>query len=483
MNIMIIGAGFTGVQLAKRLINEGNIVKLIDNNEDIIRHISNRLDCEVIDADGNNLQTLEELGLAKMDALVTLTESDEINMITCSLVDAVYPDILKIARVRNYAYYVNSNDAAHHHAETFKGNHRPLYGIDYMIHPDVEAAEAIVKAVEHGAISDIVDFGDDGEFEIAALQIASQSKLDGKSLKDIRTLTEKKFLVVYHETKEEGSDNTVTNLPGGDSVLHAGDRIAIITKKDDIPSLLELCGIKIDAIKKIALVGIGRIGTIVADRIIEKDKSSLLQKIFNGTKRSTQTLTIIDNDKKLCEEAEEKFPQAKVFNADITDDSFIEEEKIFKYNLVICATHNHEMNMVVSAYLESLGVEKTIALVAQSQFGNIARKLGIDVAIPMRDTLVDSIISHLHGKSVTGIHTVANGEFEIVECDLPSSSKFIGKQLKDIASPGEFLILLVRKPGGAKYELPQGNTFFSVGDHLVIIEKTGDKKVLEKFSR
>jgi trk system potassium uptake protein TrkA len=345
-----------------------------------------------------------------------------------------------------------------------------------MIHPDVEAAEAIVKAVEHGAISDIVDFGDDGEFEIAALQIASQSKLDGKSLKDIRTLTEKKFLVVYHETKEEGSDNTVTNLPGGDSVLHAGDRIAIITKKDDIPSLLELCGIKIDAIKKIALVGIGRIGTIVADRIIEKDKSSLLQKIFNGTKRSTQTLTIIDNDKKLCEEAEEKFPQAKVFNADITDDSFIEEEKIFRYNLVICATHNHEMNMVVSAYLESLGVEKTIALVAQSQFGNIARKLGIDVAIPMRDTLVDSIISHLHGKSVTGIHTVANGEFEIVECDLPSSSKFIGKQLKDIASPGEFLILLVRKPGGAKYELPQGNTFFPWAIILSSLKKPATKK-------
>ena len=114
----------------------------------------------------------------------------------------------------------------------------------------------------------------------------------------------------------------------------------------------------------------------------------------------------------------------------------MEEEGIQKYNLVICATHNHELNMVVSAYLESLGVEKTIALVAQSQFGNIARKLGIDVAIPMRDTLVDSIISHLHGKSVTGIHTVSNGAFEIVECDLPSSSKFIGKQLKDIASPG-----------------------------------------------
>ena len=82
---MIIGAGFTGVQLAKRLINEGNIVKIIESNEDIVEHVSNRLDCEVINADGNNLQVLEELEIGKMDALVTLTDSDEINMITCPL--------------------------------------------------------------------------------------------------------------------------------------------------------------------------------------------------------------------------------------------------------------------------------------------------------------------------------------------------------------------------------------------------------------
>ncbi len=483
MNIMIIGAGFTGVQLAKRLINEGNIVKIIDNNEDIVEHVSNRLDCEVINADGNNLQTLENLGIEKMDALVTLTESDEINMITCSLVDAVYPKVLKIARVRNYAYYANTNNTARQHAETFKGNHRPLYGIDFMIHPDVEAAEAIVKAVEHGAISDIVDFGENGEFEITALQIEKQSKFDGIPLKEIRSLSDKKFLVVYHETIDKDSGTPYSSLPSGETILRAGDRIGIITEKENIPVLLTLCGIKLDAIKKIALVGIGRIGTIVADRIIEKDKNSLLKKIFSGSKKTTQTFTIIDSDKNLCKEAEKKFPQARIFNADITDDVFIEEEGIQKYNLVICATHNHEMNMVVSAYLESLGVEKTIALVAQSQFQNIARKLGIDVAIPMRDTLVDSIISHLHGKSVTGIHTVANGDFEIIECDLPSSSKFVGKQLKDIASPGEFLVLLVRKPGSQKFEIPQGNTFFNVGDHLVIIAKTGDKKILEKFSK
>ena len=108
MNIVIIGAGFTGMELAKRLINEKNTVTLIDNDEETVRHASNRLDCTVLLSDGNSLETLEQAGIGRADALVTVTDSDEINMITCSLVDAVYPSVLKIARVRNYAYYLNN---------------------------------------------------------------------------------------------------------------------------------------------------------------------------------------------------------------------------------------------------------------------------------------------------------------------------------------------------------------------------------------
>lgn len=483
MNIMIIGAGFTGIQLAKRLLNEDNTVTIIDNNEETVENVKGQLDCDAFAVDGNNLENLEEHGIAKQDALVVVTDNDEVNMITCSLVDSVYPDILKIARVRNYAYYINTNVAAKHHADAFKGNHRPLYGIDYMVHPDVEAAEAIVKAVEHGAIGDIVDFGDNGEYEVTALQIEKDSRLDGTALKNIRNLTDKKFLVVYQETKDPESENMVSALPSGETILHAGDRIGIITAKENLGDMLDLCGIQTEKIKKICLCGIGRVGTIVAEKIFEKDTNSAIRKFLRKEKKSSQSLTIIDTDLELCEAAKNKFPQANVVHADITDDNIIEEERIDKCNLLICATHNHELNMVISAYLESLGVEKSIVLVNQAQYGNIARKLGIEVAIPMRDTLVDSIISHLHGKSVKGIHTVSNGEFEIVECNLSSSSKFAGKQLKDIANPGQYLVLLIKKSGSRNYELPQGDSVLNSGDHIVLIEKTGNKKVLEKFSK
>ena len=254
MKIMIIGAGFTGTQLAKKLINEKNEVTIIDNDEDVARHVESNLDCSVYAVDGNNLQNLEDAGIAKMDALVTLTENDEINMITCSLVDSVYPDLLKIARVRNYAYYVNTNSVKKIHADSFSKDHRPLYGINYMIHPDVEAALAICKAVEHGAVSEVLSFGEN-DFELASVQIEKDSVFNGKELKDIRNLASFKFIIVYVERGEDAF------LPAGNTVLTEGDRIGVITKKDDIKPLLELCGTKIDFIKNIALVGAGRIGT------------------------------------------------------------------------------------------------------------------------------------------------------------------------------------------------------------------------------
>ena len=150
-----------------------------------------------------------------------------------------YPNLLKIARVRNYAYYVNKNTAQQHHAETFAGDHRPLYGIDYMIHPDVEAADAIVRAVEHGAVTDVVNFGK-SEYELTRVQIEPKSKLDGVAVKNVRLLTDKKFIVVYVETEAE------TSLPSGDTVLHSGNSIGILTQNENVPALLEMCGSKME---------------------------------------------------------------------------------------------------------------------------------------------------------------------------------------------------------------------------------------------
>ena len=462
MKIVIVGAGFTGVQLARRLINEKNEVVLIDNDEDIVRHASNSLDCDVKEMDGNSLQNLEDIGIAKADALVCVTDDDEVNMITCSLVDSVYPDILKIARVRNFSYYRNTADAVKKHADTFSGKHRPLYGIDFMVNPDIEAADAIVRAVESGAVSDVVA-SKDSEFEISRITIAEGAPLDRQQLSGVRKLTEKPFLIAYVEYNGE------TSLPSGSTTLHAGDSIGVLARTGDIGDLLELCGAKIESLDKIALVGAGKIGTLIADRLTQKEKTSLLAKIFRKRKNVASEFAIIDTDDELTKEASERYPNARVFRGDITDETFLREEGLTEYDLVICATHNHELNMVVAAYLESLGVGRSVSLVESSTFAQIARKLGVDVPVPLRDTIVDSIMSHLRGKSVKGIHTVSTGQLEIVECTLPIGSKVVGKSLLDISNHGTFLVLLEKKSGAKNYVIPVGSTVLDANDQLILI--------------
>ena len=486
MKIVIVGAGFTGVQLAKLLINEKNQVALIDNNEDTIRHAQNQLDCTVLCADGNNLETLESVGIQKADALVCVTSSDEVNMITCSLVDAVYPDILKIARVRNYAYYVNTAAAEKKHGDSFGSNHRPLYGINYMINPDVEAAESIVKAIENGAVGNVLTF-DNSDLEIARITVNEKSTFDGVSLKEIRTKTEIKFLVVYVE--KDGK----TSLPSGDTKIGSGDILGVLVSKDQLASLMTLCGTQAKELRKVALIGAGRIGTIVAEKFLNPQKEGdaagnvaqkgFLKRLSSYVGRKTQDFVIIDSNDVLAKTASERFPHARVMCADASDENFLREEGITSYDLAICATHNHELNMVLAAYLESLGVGQTISLVTSSAFETIAVKLGVDVPVALRDAVVDSIMSHLRGKSVKEIHTVTNGQMEIVECEIGTESKVNGKALKEISNPGQFLVLLSRQSGIEEYKIVDGNTKLYAGDHVVIIVSgEQSKKVLSYFA-
>lgn len=501
MRIVIVGAGFTGSELARTLTSNGASVTLIDSDEEVVRHVSGSVDCAVMCADGNDLSVLEQAGIANADAIVCVTKSDEINMITCSLVNEAYPAVTKIARVRNYAYYA-----------------KKMYGIDWMIHPDVEAADAIVEAVRHGAAGEVLSF-DDSDYVLSRVTVAENSKICHKRLSALRSLSTARFIIAYIEAESEasGQEGGEALLPTGNTVITAGSTLGIVVKKEDTKDVFALCGTEQKELKNIAIVGAGRIGIIIAERLLESSKAppsshkesiaSFILKHFKGKGKAPQfkrNIVMIDSDERLANKAAAQFDKtARVFCADATDESFLSEEGITQFDLAICATHNHELNMVLAAYLESLGVGQSVSLVDSSAFAAIARRLGVDVAVPLRDTIVDSILSHLRGKGVFGVHTVASGDMEIIECTV-SSPAVIGKTLKELSKPGIFLLLLVKHTvkesaidgntsgavsggntaeGEAKYEIPTGDTMLSKGDScILIVQSVQSGAVVAMFS-
>ncbi len=474
MKIFIIGAGFTGMQLARALVLEKNDVVVIDNDPDRVRDASDQLDCTVLEADGNNLEKLEDAGIASADALVTLTEDDETNMITCSLVDAIYPRIRKIARVRNYAYYMAA-DVARRRAKSAIPTGRPLYGIDSMLNPDVEAANAIVAALEHGAIGNVIEL--DADFGITTLSIGEGSPLAGVPLKDLCKLDGWHYLVAFVESADD-----TTSLPNGTTMLSVGDQIGIVSRLAEIPQLVEFTKTPQGKFRKVVLFGADRVGALVLSRQKAKRRASLWERLFGKSKdESWQDISVVDRDAGHCREIVEQFPDARVLCGDVTDEALLGEENIFSSDLLVAASGNYELNLVTAAYLKSKGVKKTIDLTANSSYNDIARKLGVDVSVPMRGTVVDGIMGQLRGGFVESIHSVCNRQLEIVEGYISPKSGVVGKKLQEVMDMGEFLVLLYCAVDGATYEMPHGGTVLEADAHVVLITHAGDMDVVSNF--
>lgn len=444
--IIIVGAGFVGTQLAQTLAQEGRDVVLIDRDADKVREVSNRIDCAVVLSDGNSPAALEEAGIASADALVAVTEQDEVNMITCSYVEAHYPSVYRIARVRNYDYYESALK---------KEGERCVYGIDKAIHPNVVVAEAILTAIRNGVVGETIELG--GGFGIVHLTVEDLSPLKGLALKNLGSLEGWSYLVT---SVERGAESF---LPNGDTILESGDYIGIMAPCEDFPLIMKLAGIESALARRIVVFGAGQIGHILAS-----DK---------GLKR----VTVVDSDKERCKRIAEQIPKAKVVCGSLTEEDIVEEEELANNDLFVAASENYDQNLVVAAYMKSLGVSKTIALTSSAAVGSIARKLGVDVVVPMRDSVVDGIMGSLRGRGVSSVHTICAGAFEILTCRVGAKAKAAGKALKDIVLKDISLVLLVEDQSTGKLMIPRGDHVVVPGERIVLVVPKADNQAIKLF--
>ena len=478
MRIIIVGAGRTGTQLARYLVQEKHDVSLIESNEERARHASNRLDCLVLHDEGNSLSTLEEAGISKADALVCVTESDEINMIICGLAASRHSGLLKIARVRNNDY-VRLNQYA------LDG--QKILGIDYFIHPDVEAARAVLRAVSHGAMGNILDFTGT-PYELGSIMVAEGSTFDGLCIKDYYSHVKEDSLITMVE-RESGmaAGNSADSsleciLPVGSTVLRKGDRIHILAKEVQMEHIFSLAGYQERPFKRIGIVGGGHLGILVAEGILEKNKAKkpTFSSLFHSfMPKSTRQLIIVEQNYEVCKELASRFPEALVLNEDISDERFVAEERLGDLDLIIVATANQELNIVTALYLKSRGVNRAIATVSGGGYETIARQLGVDVVIPMQSVVVDSIFSNLMGKGIRGLHHLGDGTLEILEVDITEGSSVVDKPITGFSLSKGGLIMLVNREGDSF--IPHGDYTFKPGDKVILIANKGNEAELERF--
>ena len=63
-------------------------------------------------------------------------------------------------------------------------------------------------------------------------------------------------------------------MPSGSTIIHENDRVGLLTAKSNVTALLTICGTTIREFRKIAILGAGKIGTGVAEKLVVHEKTN-----------------------------------------------------------------------------------------------------------------------------------------------------------------------------------------------------------------
>ncbi len=462
--IVIVGAGNIGLALSRLLIDEGHDVVLIEKDPEKAKYAFNQLDCLVINDVGNRHEVLRKAGTEKADVFISVTDSDELNMVSCGLVFNEFSVPVKIAKVRNIYY------------STSRIMQNPYLGINYIVNPEVEAAQAIVRAVSHGAVSDVMVF-ERGLLQMRNIIIKPGSNFLNKSIRQIRQEFQHDFLVVAIIRDEDFI------IPSGDTLIRENDNLYLLATQEVFDRIFEMDGKPKKKIGRIVVIGGGGVGAIVVENLLKGSAETMgpfvrLARFF--IKKEKPRLTIIDHDYKRCKYLSQRFSGVTVTNADVSEEGIIDEELHSDYDLIITTTGNQELNIITAVYAKKLGIERAVALVKKKSYCPICEELGIDVAVSLNNAVINAILKIVRGENVRSIHSLSGGKLEVVEIEVKASTRVSGQKIRELKLPGQVLIMLITRD--EQSIIPDGNFTIRSGDHVIVLSnKELVKKVEEIF--
>lgn len=208
-NVMLLGGSRTAHYLADMLLESGGSVKIIERNPEICERLSEALPKAVIlNGDGAEQELLLEEGLRSLDAFVSLTNTDEANILLS--IFASGQSVPKVIAKVNREELVRM-------AENM--------GVDSVVSPKKMVGDVIVsyaRALENSMGSNVETLYKiaDGKAEALEFNVRADSKVIGVPLKELQI---KKGILIAGIIR-----NRKTVIPVGDDMILAGDSVVIV---------------------------------------------------------------------------------------------------------------------------------------------------------------------------------------------------------------------------------------------------------------
>lgn len=439
MNIIIVGAGKVGYTLAKYLSVEGDNITIIDNKGLALEKINNNLDVMCVKGNCTSLKVLEEAGIREADLLISVTDSDELNML-CSLVSKKLGVKHTVARVRTPGYDEDTTLLTE------------AVGIELVINPEKAAAKEIAKLIKYPSVCSIDDFAN-SKVNLVGFKISQDTGLEGKKISDIDFI---RGNVLFCGV--ERGEKVI--IPKGDYVFHKDDRIYVIGEVKDIQNFFKRLGKYKNKVRTAMIIGGGKVSYYLAKNIMELGVSC----------------KIVERDIKKCEDLNELLPDAIIINGDGMEEDLLLSEGLSDVDSYISLTGRDEDNLIGSLFATNKGVKNVITKITRDNYREIGKTVGINSMINPKLVTAYKIIKYVRTLKnskrccIENIYRICNDKAEAIEFVVNNNSVNINKKLKDMKINEDSLVSTIVRDN--KIIIPTGDDVIKAGDRIIVVTKS-----------
>jgi trk system potassium uptake protein TrkA len=444
MKIVICGAGDVGSHLAKLLSNEDQDIMLVDEDIDKLAMLDSNFNLMTVEGPTTSFKTLKDAGVGTCDLFIAVTPYETNNAVACSMAKSLGAK-RTVARIDNYDFMDPSN-------RDFVSR----MGVDSLIYPEHLAALEIETALRRPWARHWFELHD-GEIIVVGVKLRERDNapIVGMQLKDFAFKQHN-----FHVSAIKRNHEII--IPRGDDSLCLNDILYITTTRNHIDDLLELCGKRDQKIRRILIMGGGKIVVRVARVLGEKYK-----------------IKIIDNDLERVKTLPEKCPMADIVYGDARDIDVLEEEGINDFDGFIAMSESSEANILACLTAKEFGVAKTIAEVENIQFISQAESLNIGTVVNKKLLASSKIFQLLLDADSSTPKCLALADAEVAEMEVKPGSKITKAPVKDLKLSRDMTLAgLIRDNKGM---LVTGNTTIQPGDHVVVFCLAGALHKVEKL--
>lgn len=437
LNIIIVGCGEVGAALIEQLSSEGHDITVIDENADRVQELTNMYDIMGVCGNGASFNVQQEAGIKDADLVIAVTESDELNLLCCTVGRRV-GSCAAIARVRNPEYSFEV------------GYLTEKLNLAMIINPEQEAAREISRILLIPSALEVNTFSH-ARVEIVKIRIPQDNMMNGMTIADFGKKVEGSALICAVERQKQ------ITIPNGNFELKGGDVISVVSPRKKTGELLQKIGFKFDKVKNAMIIGGGNTAYYLA-RFLQHDNIDV---------------KIIEQDRQRCEELSAEFPKANIICGDPTDVDLLSEEGISNTEAVVSLTGSDEENILLSLYANKVNKAKIITQINRSSFNNVIDSLDLGAVLYPKYITTEAIIAYVRaknasqGSNVETLFHMFDHRVEAIEFKVEQESAVTGTRLMDLNLKKDLLVSFIHRDG--KVLIPRGQDCIMPGDTVMIV--------------